>query len=125
MAPAAPARTPSPSASAVLDTVRSAGTTRYWAWASPGPHTSVNAMNRTPTFMRPWLDHPLVAELESLTDLPVPHAGALGGAALVLQSELVPQPRVAPVADGATTFPLTSELSSLAQTDSAPPSATP
>lgn len=39
--------------------------------ASPGPHTSANAMNRTPPFMRPWLDYPLVAELEALTDLPV------------------------------------------------------
>lgn len=39
--------------------------------ASPGPHTSANAMNRTPPFMRPWLDYPLVAELESLIDLPV------------------------------------------------------
>ena len=39
--------------------------------ASPGPHTSANAMNRTPPVMRPWLDYPLVAELEALTGLPV------------------------------------------------------
>ena len=39
--------------------------------ASPGPHTSASAMNRTPPFMLPWQDYPLAAELETLTDLPV------------------------------------------------------
>ncbi|SDD53886.1 Sugar kinase of the NBD/HSP70 family, may contain an N-terminal HTH domain [Sanguibacter gelidistatuariae] len=39
--------------------------------ASPGPLTSAQAMHRTPPFMRPWLDYPLAAELETLTGLPV------------------------------------------------------